>query len=107
MVMNFGLCNAPATFVRAMIQMFRSLQNKYPTELLVYMDNILVAMEDNINRHCQIVQEVLEVMEHESYFLRITKCEFEKRRTEYLGLILDHDTVRPDPNKVTGLKSWL
>src|SRR6267154_1414689 len=106
MVMNFGLRNAPATFVRAMIKIFQTLQNRYPSELLVYMDDILVATTNDLDHHCKIVCEVLELMEQESYFLRLAKCEFEKRRTEYLGLILDHDTVKPDPNKVNGLKTW-
>jgi hypothetical protein len=43
MVMNFGLCNAPATFVRAMTRVFRTLQNMYPGEVLIYMDDILIA----------------------------------------------------------------
>jgi hypothetical protein len=43
MVMNFGLCNASATFVRAMIRVFRILQNTYPGEILIYMDDILIA----------------------------------------------------------------
>src|SRR6267154_3393617 len=102
MVMNFGLRNAPATFVRAMIKIFRTLQNRYPSELLVYMDDILIATKDDLDRHSQIVREVLAVMEQESYFLRLAKCEFEKRRTKYLGLILDHDTIKPDPNKING-----
>jgi len=107
MVMNFGLRNALATFVRTMIRTFQTLQNKYPTELLVYMDDILIATKDDLNRHRQIVNEVLEVMLMESYFLQLAKCEFEQRRVKYLGLILNHDTVRPDPTKVAGLKSWL
>ena len=65
-----------------------------------------MATTNNIDRHRQIVCEVLEIMEQESYFLRIVKCEFERERTEYLGLILDHDMVRLDPNKVAGLKTW-
>jgi hypothetical protein len=47
MVMNFGLCNAPATFVRTMTRVFRTLQNKYPGELLIYMDDILIATPNN------------------------------------------------------------
>src|SRR6267154_4907624 len=106
MVMNFGLRNAPATFVRAMTKIFRILQNQYPSELLVYMDDILIATENNLDRHRQIVCEVLKVLDQNSYFLRLAKCEFEKRRTEYLGLLLDHDTIKPDPNKINGLNSW-
>jgi hypothetical protein len=43
MVMNFGLCNAPAMFIRTMTRIFRTLQNTYPGEVLIYMDDILIA----------------------------------------------------------------
>jgi hypothetical protein len=45
-------------------------------------------------------------MRKESFFLKAAKCEFEKQRVEYLGLILDGDTIKPDPVKVNGLKTW-
>ena len=106
MVMNFGLRNAPATFVRAMIRVFRTLQNEYPGELLVYMDDILIATTNDVDRHRQIVKKVLKIMRKESFFLRAAKCEFEQTTVEYLGLVLDHDTVKPDPTKTAGLKAW-
>jgi hypothetical protein len=45
-------------------------------------------------------------MQEESFFLKAAKCEFEKRQVEYLGLILDKDTIEPDPVKIDGLKTW-
>jgi hypothetical protein len=48
MVMNFGLRNAPGTFLRAMGKAFRHVQNKYPEELLIYIDDILVATSNDI-----------------------------------------------------------
>jgi hypothetical protein len=48
MVMNFGLCNAPATFVWAMTRIFRTLQNTYPGEVLIYMDDILIATPNDL-----------------------------------------------------------
>ena len=45
-------------------------------------------------------------MRKESLFLKISKCEFEQKKVDYLGLILDENTIRPDPNKVAGLKEW-
>jgi hypothetical protein len=45
-------------------------------------------------------------MRKESFFLKAGKCEFEKQRVEYLGLILDGNTIKPDPVKVNGLKTW-
>jgi hypothetical protein len=106
MVMNFGLCNAPAMFVRAMTRVFRTLQNTYPREVLIYMDDILIATPNDLPRHRQIVREVLDVMRKELFFLKAAKCEFEKRRVEYLGLILDGNTIKPDPVKVNSLKAW-
>src|SRR6266852_5226644 len=45
-------------------------------------------------------------MRDKSFFLKVSKCEFEQERVEYLGLILNKDMVQPDPNKVAGLKTW-
>jgi hypothetical protein len=106
MVMNFRLCNAPATFVHAMTRVFRTLQNKYPGEISIYMDDILIATPYDLTCHRQLVREVLDVMREESFFLKVAKCEFEKCQVEYLGLILDRDTIKPDPVKVNRLKTW-
>ena len=51
LVMSFRLRNAPGTFMRTMNQLFQDVQNKYPGEVHIYMDNILVATSDNIERH--------------------------------------------------------
>jgi hypothetical protein len=40
-------------------------------------------------------------MQDESFFLKAAKCEFEKQQVEYLGLILDGDTITPDPVKMS------
>jgi hypothetical protein len=42
-VLPFGMNNAPSTFCRAMSRLLWPLLNKYPTELFVYMDDILIA----------------------------------------------------------------
>ena len=106
MVMSFGLRNAPGTFMRTMNRLFQGVQNRYPGEVHIYMNNILVATPDDIERHREIVKAILEVMRKESFFLKISKCEFEQPRVEYLGLIVDKDTIKPDPSKVAGLKEW-
>jgi hypothetical protein len=49
--MPFGMNNTPSTFCRAMSHLLKPLLDKYPTELFVYMDNILIATGDNIERH--------------------------------------------------------
>lgn len=106
MVMSFRLRNASGTFIRTMNRLFQNVQNKYPEEVHIYMDDILVATPHDVPRHREIVKAVLEVMRKESFFLKISKCEFEQPKVEYLGLLVDKDTIKPDPSKVAGLKDW-
>jgi hypothetical protein len=44
--------------------------------------------------------------EHKLY-LRPEKCEFEKTRIEYLGVIISHNKVEIDPVKIAGVADWL
>jgi len=52
-----------------MNHMFREMKMRYPTELFIYMDDILITTSDNQACHRQIVHEVLDKLEKESYFL--------------------------------------
>jgi hypothetical protein len=104
--MLFGMNNAPSTFCRAMSRLLKPLLDKYPTELFVYMDNILIATGDNIERHRQITHEVLDLLEAESYFLHPAKCEFEQCSITYLGIIVDGDQLKLDPKKTSTLRDW-
>ena len=70
------------------------------------MDDILIATKDNLTYHREVVKKVLHAMKEESLFLKPEKCEFEKHRIEYLGILLEKGTVQPDPSKVTRLREW-
>jgi hypothetical protein len=43
--------------------------------------------------------------EHKLY-LQPEKCEFEKVRIEYLGIIISHNKVEMDPVKIAGVADW-
>src|SRR6266478_537139 len=47
-VMFFGLTNSPATFQRTMNCMFQEMKMRYPTKLFMYMDDILIATNNNV-----------------------------------------------------------
>ena len=104
--MFFGLTNSPATFQWTMNRMFREMKMQYPTELFVYMDDILITTNDDQTRHRQIIHKVLDKLEEELYFLRLAKCEFEKDRVDYLGVIISREQIHIDPIKVEGLRKW-
>jgi hypothetical protein len=106
-VMLFGLTNSPSTFCHAMERMFHLLTHKYPTELFVYVDDVLVTTDNNIECHRQIVHEVLDLLAEESYFfLHPAKCSFEQTHITYLGVIVKGNKLLPDPKKTGTLKDW-
>jgi hypothetical protein len=96
-VMPFGLCNAPSTFCQAMNCLFKILTDWYPTELFIYVDNILVAMGSDVTRHHQIVNEALDLLAAKSYFPCPTKSSFEQSSITYLGIIVENNQIKPDP----------
>src|SRR6266705_376206 len=103
MVMNFGLRNAPATFQRMMNKLLRPVKAQFGEDIQGYMDDILIATKDNLTYHRKVVKTVLSIMEENSLFLKPEKCEFEKHRVEYLGILLENGMVQPDLSKISGL----
>jgi hypothetical protein len=74
--------------------------------VFAYMDDILIATGDDLELHRQIVHEVLDLLEKESLFCKLTKCHFEQRSITYLGIIVKGGTIRIDPTKTNGLLAW-
>jgi hypothetical protein len=49
---------------------------------------------------------VMERLREHKLYLRHEKCEFEKTRIEYLGVIISHNKVEMDPVKIAGVSEW-
>jgi hypothetical protein len=75
--------------------------------VFIYMDNILIATINDPTLHEQIVHKVLDLLEKESFFLKLSKCKFEHKSIEYLGIVVENGTLKIDPTKCKGLASWL
>ena len=63
--------------------------NCYPGEVFVYIDDVLIATSDNLERHWKIVQEILQMFQEESFFLKLSKCKFELSSIDYLGICVE------------------
>jgi len=103
LVMFFGMTNSPATFQTMMNDIFRTLIAE--GIVVVYLDNILIFTETE-GQHEQVVRRVLEVLAEHKLFLRPEKCEFHRKRIEYLGLVISENKVEMDPVKVAGVRDW-
>jgi len=71
----------------------------------VYLDDILIFTETE-EEHEQAVQRVLEVLAEHKLCLCLEKCEFHRKRIEYLGLVISENKVEMDPVKVAGVRDW-
>ncbi len=87
-VMTFRFCNAPSIFQQAMNWDLEPLKQKYPRNFVNYMDDIAIGTEDSPKGrilHQKIVHKFLETLEQHSYYLKVSKCEFEQSSMEFLG----------------------
>ena len=100
--MTFGLCNAPATFMRVMNDVFRSFIDDF---VIVYLDDILV-FSKTWEEHIVHVKKVLDVLRKEKIYVKMSKCEFAKTSLVYLGHIIGGGHLQVDPAKVDVIVNW-
>ncbi len=65
-------------------------------EVVIYMDDILIATPNDVPHHQQLVHQVLDKLEEQDLFLKPEKCTFEVPEVEYLGLIIGGGKVCMD-----------
>ena len=103
-VIQFGLKNTPAIFQRMMNTQFADIIAQ--GNVIIYFDDILIATEDDLEVHRRIVGQVLDRRQKLNLYLKPSKCIFETRRIEFLGVVLENGTVMMDPIKVSRVKEW-
>jgi hypothetical protein len=84
----FGLTNAPPTFQRVVYLDLHPLLQKYPWELGNYLDNIwIIIKKDAYGRalYKQITHKLLQLLEENSYFLKLSKSKFKVENMNLLG----------------------
>ena len=59
-----------------------------------------------LEEHRRITKEVLEILRTHKLYIKPEKCEIEKERIEYLGVVVSERKVEMDPVKTEVLTSW-
>ena len=102
LVMSFGLSNAPATFSRLMNHILEPYINKF---VLVYLDDICV-YNDSEEDHLRQLAIVLRVLRENNLHIKLTKCTWGRRESEYLGVIAGNGFLRCSPAKPDAVRTW-
>ena len=108
-VTYFGLTNTPPTFQRFLQTDLQLLLQKYPKEFGNYLDDIwIVTQKDQqgTEQHRKITHELFELLEQKSYFLKLSKSQFEVLEMDLLGWKVGNGEIRVDPDKIAGMKEW-
>jgi hypothetical protein len=103
-VMFFGLTNSPATFQTMMDDIF--CDEIAQGWLKVYMDDVIIATEDDATIHKTKVEHFLNKLAQHDLFLKPEKCRFHQTEVEYLGIVIGNGKVMMDPMKVQGIAEW-
>jgi hypothetical protein len=103
LVIYFGLTNSPATFQTMMNEIFQDLITEGVVSM--YLDDILI-FTNSLKEHRWVTRLVLDCMCEHKLYLRPEKCEFEKTKIEYLGIIISRDEVEMDLVKISGVTDW-
>ena len=57
-------------------------------DIIIYMDDILIATTGNLAHHQQKFAQVLKKLQDNNLYLKPEKCRFNKREVDYLGVIV-------------------
>ncbi|GBG74393.1 hypothetical protein CBR_g18804 [Chara braunii] len=100
-----GICNAPATFQRAMNMAFQNFvrktrlaQNIINYCVIVYMDDILV-YSSSYEGHVQHIEWALHALRDAGFKVAFEKCQFFLTTISFLGHVVTDQGLQPEPQK--------
>ena len=100
--MGMGLCNAPATFQRAMQLVLRGLTW---TQVLVYLDDVVVlgcGFEDGLRN----LKAALDRFRKHTLKLKPKKCQLFQPEVEFLGKLVNANGISIAPSKIEAVRNW-
>ncbi|KAK8916810.1 hypothetical protein KSP39_PZI022605 [Platanthera zijinensis] len=102
LVMPFGLTNAPATFQSLMNTVFQPYLRKFA---VIFFDDILIYSKD-LPSHIQHLETIFTTLRANSFYVKLTKCQFMTPTIEFLGHVISASGVSPHPDKITTIVNW-
>lgn len=100
--MPFGLVNAPATYQRLMEECFQGLHLEI---CYIYLDDIVI-FSKTFEEHMERLEKVFQRFREVNLKLSPKKCDLFKKKVCYVGHIVSHEGIEPDPKKIEKVRQW-
>ena len=100
--MPFGLSNAPASF-KGYIN--KILAEKLDIFVIVYLDDILIYIEDPGQPHVDAIRWVLEQLRKHGFFANLKKCRFHQNEVRFLGFVFSSQGIRMKEERIKAVKT--
>lgn len=97
--MPFGLCNAPATFQRAMDSILKKERFKFA---IPYLDDIII-YSDTEEDHRKHLEIIFGKLKSAGLSLNRKKCKLFRKEIKILGYIVEEGMVKTDPSKLEAI----
>lgn len=102
LVLPFGLCNAPSTFMEMMQRVFRDCVDEF---VIVFMDDILVYSK-TAESHAQHLRHVMGLLRKHQLYAKKSKCLFFRTKIKFLGHVISPDGIGVDEDKIAAIQRW-
>ena len=73
---------------------------------IAYLDDIII-FSSSVKEHIRHIQIVFGRMKQHQLKLKLSKCKFLKKETQYLGFIISESGIMADPNKVHDIRNMV
>ena len=104
--MPFGLCNASASFQKAISCALKRIKQRHGSAVMAYIDDIVIATE-TVEDHLDRIREVFDCLREAGFKMRAEKCDFLRTETKYLGRVVSAEGIKPDPQAVEKVREWM
>jgi hypothetical protein len=101
-VMQQGDCNAPATFQRLMVEIFR---DAIGTRVHAYLDDIFV-FSHTLEDHEADLEYVFQKLRENRLFIERAKCDLYSKSMDCLGHRVDDKGLHADADKMARIREW-
>src|SRR5215213_5342834 len=100
--MSMRLTNASATWQRYINHLLHDLLDE---GVVVYLDDVLIYIKNDSDKHQQLVFEVLRRFEKVELYVDLNKTQFHAQEVEFLGHIVRINGIRMNSDKISAVQN--